>query len=35
MIDAIPHWIAPTWIDPDQVPTRNTAHDCAHGEPRT
>ena len=26
MLDGTPHWIAPKWIDPDQVPRRNTVH---------
>jgi hypothetical protein len=26
MLDGVPHWIAPAWLDPDQVPVRNTAH---------
>jgi len=26
MLDGIPHWIAPAWIDPSRTPTRNTAH---------
>jgi len=26
MIDGVPHWVAPQWIDPDQQPRRNTAH---------
>jgi hypothetical protein len=26
MINKIPNWIPPPWIDPDQVPRRNTAH---------
>jgi len=26
MIDKIPNWIPPPWIDPDQKPRRNTAH---------
>jgi hypothetical protein len=26
MIDAIPHWVAPAWLDPDQTPVRNSAH---------
>ena len=29
MIDGVPHWTPPTWIDPDQVPRRNTRHDRA------
>ena len=24
--DGIPHWVAPAWLDPDQVPQRNHAH---------
>ena len=24
--DGFPHWIAPAWLDPDQVPRRNVAH---------
>jgi hypothetical protein len=27
MINKVPHWIPPTWRDPDQVPIRNWAHD--------
>jgi hypothetical protein len=27
MINGIPHWIAPRWIDPSQTPRRNRAHD--------
>ncbi len=27
MIDDLPHWIPPTWVDPDQRPRRNTMHD--------
>jgi hypothetical protein len=26
IIGGTPHWIAPKWLDPDQVPVRNTAH---------
>jgi len=26
MLDGVPHWIPPTWLDPDQTPRRNTAH---------
>jgi hypothetical protein len=26
-IDGVPHWLAPTWIDPNQKPTRKTDHD--------
>ena len=26
MIDGIPHWIPPPWIDPTQTPRRNRAH---------
>ncbi len=25
MIDGVPHWIPPAWIDPDRTPRRNTA----------
>ncbi len=25
--DGLPHWIPPTWLDPQQTPRRNTAHD--------
>ncbi len=25
--DGVPHWIPPAWLDPQQVPRRNTAHD--------
>ncbi len=27
MINALPHWIPPAFIDPDRTPRRNTAHD--------
>ncbi|PZS13332.1 MAG: hypothetical protein DLM57_16925 [Pseudonocardiales bacterium] len=27
MINGIPHWTAPPWIDPGQAPRRNRAHD--------
>lgn len=30
MIDSVPHWRPPAWIDPDRIPRRNTAH---HVEP--
>lgn len=30
MIDRVPHWRPPAWIDPDRQPRRNTAH---HTEP--
>ena len=26
MINSIPHWLAPAWLDPDQIPRRNHAH---------
>jgi hypothetical protein len=26
MRDGVPEWIPPRWLDPDQVPRRNTAH---------
>jgi len=26
MIDGIPNWIPPPWIDPDRTPIRNTMH---------
>lgn len=26
MIDGVPHWVPPRWIDPDREPIRNTAH---------
>jgi hypothetical protein len=26
MRDGVPEWIPPPWLDPDQVPRRNTAH---------
>lgn len=29
MIDGIPHWIPPRWIDPEQTPRRNHMHDVA------
>ena len=25
--DGVPHWIPPAWLDPQQTPRRNTAHD--------
>ena len=27
MINGLPHWIPPKWIDPAQTPRRNTLHD--------
>jgi hypothetical protein len=30
MLNGIPHWIAPTWIDPNQTPQRNQAHNPAN-----
>lgn len=27
MINQVPHWLAPPWLDPAQTPRRNTAHD--------
>ncbi|MDT4988947.1 MAG: hypothetical protein QOI74_3041, partial [Micromonosporaceae bacterium] len=27
MINGIPHWIPPKWLDPEQRPIRNTRHD--------
>ncbi|GAB2465740.1 HNH endonuclease signature motif containing protein [Jatrophihabitans fulvus] len=27
MIDRIPHWVPPSWVDRDRVPRRNRAHD--------
>ena len=27
MIHGIPHWTAPTWLDPTQTPRRNRIHD--------
>lgn len=27
MLDGVPHWIPPRWIDPQQIPRRNRAHD--------
>lgn len=33
MIDGSPHWIPPGWIDPDQAPRRNHAHDPAPAPP--
>lgn len=27
MTDGVPHWVPPRWIDPDQRPRRNRAHD--------
>lgn len=27
MIHSVPHWTPPWWVDPDQVPIRNHAHD--------
>ncbi len=29
MIDGIPNWIPPPWIDPDRTPIRNTMHRIA------
>ena len=29
MLDGIPHWIPPPWIDRDQAPRRNRMHDRA------
>lgn len=26
MIDGLPHWVPPRWLDPDQTPRVNTAH---------
>jgi hypothetical protein len=26
MINGIPHWTEPAWLDPTQTPRRNTAH---------
>jgi hypothetical protein len=31
MINGIPHWIQPNWIDPEQKPQRNWMHDPAAG----
>lgn len=28
MVAGVPHWIAPTWLDPGQTPVRNTAHEA-------
>ena len=27
MLNRIPHYIPPHWLDPDQTPQRNTIHD--------
>ena len=27
MIDGVPHWTAPDWLDPTRTPRRNTTHD--------
>ena len=27
MIDGVPYWIPPKWLDPEQKPRRNTRHD--------
>ena len=27
LLDGIPHWTAPEWLDADQIPRRNRAHD--------
>jgi hypothetical protein len=27
MLDGLPHWIPPAWIDPARRPMRNTVHD--------
>jgi len=29
MINGIPHWTAPRWLDPHQTPRRNRAHQLA------
>lgn len=29
MIDGIPHWVPPRWLDPEQVPRRNRRHETA------
>jgi hypothetical protein len=26
MVNGVPEWVPPRWVDPDQVPRRNTAH---------
>jgi hypothetical protein len=35
MLNGIPHWKPPTWIDPDQVPLRNRMHDPQPAEDPT
>lgn len=27
MLDGVPHWIPPAFLDPHQTPRRNTSHD--------
>jgi hypothetical protein len=29
MIDGVPHFVPPVWLDPERTPIRNTAHDIA------
>jgi hypothetical protein len=31
IIDGLPWWTPPTWLDPAQQPVRNTAHDHCNG----
>jgi hypothetical protein len=27
MLNGVPHYVPPYWLDPDRTPTRNTTHD--------
>jgi hypothetical protein len=29
MIDRVPHFVPPLWLDPDRSPIRNAAHDIS------
>jgi hypothetical protein len=33
MIDGLPFWVPPTWLDPHQTPRRNTRHDMPNLKP--
>ena len=35
MIDGIPHWRPPEWLDPHRRPIRNTSHDIPGADGRT